>query len=256
MIDIIINQTKLLDQIGGVWVISLLVFSRIIAFSTTAPLISSRNIPVLVKVSFAVLLTLLIMPILNVPVEYPRDSKFIYLIMMNVLIGLLLGWVANLVLEIGRAAGEMLDMQMALNAATIFDPGSQTQSTIVGRFFDFLVLTLFISIGGMEKLIDGLNKSFNTFPIVLSSIDFSFYKLVSATSEVIGIGFLIVSPVIILLLAVDLILGLMSRAAPQINAFQVSFSIKPSIALILVIILLPVILEIFAKLFSNPFRFF
>lgn len=256
MFDIIISQTKILEQLGGVWIIALLVFSRCIAFASTAPLIGHKSIPALVKITFAVMLTLIIMPLLPTPSEYPRDYKFVYLIVMNVFVGLLIGWIANLVLEIGRTAGEMLDMQMALNAATIFDPGSQTQSTLIGRFFDFLALVLFISVGGMEKVIEGLYKSYNTFPIILYRIDINFNRILHATTDVIAIGFLIVSPIVIIILTVDLILGLMSRAAPQINAFQISFSIKPAIGVLLLLILLPALFQILASLYSNPMKFF
>ena len=58
-----------------------------------------------------------------------------------------------------------------------------------------------------------------------------------------------------IVLALDLILGLMSRAAPQINAFQVSFTIKPTVGIVLILVLLPTMIEIFARLFSNPLKY-
>ena len=256
MYDLLLSQTKILQQLGGMWIIALLVFSRILAFASTAPLIGHKGIPALVKISFSMLLTLIIIPNLPMPETYPKDYQFIYLIVINVMVGLFIGWVAQLVIETGRIAGEMLDMQMGLNAATIFDPSTQTQSTIVGRFFDTLTLTLFISIGGMEKVIEGLYKSFNAFPIIMYQFNINIDKLLKATADVIAMGFLIVSPIIITILAVDLILGLMSRAAPQINAFQISFSIKPSIGVLLLVILLPALFQVLASLFSNPNRFF
>ena len=256
MYDLLLNQTKILQQLSGMWIIILLVFSRILAFASTAPLIGHKTIPALVRISFSILLTLIIMPNLQVPEFYPKDFQFVYLIVINVMVGLFVGWVAHLVLEIGRTAGEMVDMQMGLNAATIFDPGTQTQSTIIGKFFDTLTLTLFISVGGMEKVIEGLYKSFNAFPIIIYEFNIHFDKLLKATADVIAIGFLIVSPIVITILAIDLILGLMSRAAPQINAFQISFSIKPSIGVILLIILLPALFQVLTSLFNNPNRFF
>ena len=256
MLDLIINQSKILEQLGGMWVIALLVFSRTIGFVATAPLIGSKNIPGLVKISFAIILTLTILPNLALPPQQPKGFNFIHLIIINSMIGLFIGWLSGIVLEIGKTVGEMLDMQMGLNAATIFDPTTQTQTTIVGKLFDFIALVTFTSVGGMEIIIDSFNKSYNSFPIVLHLFNYNFDKLLKATVDVIGISFLIASPIIIILLTVDLILGLMSRAAPQINAFQVSFSIKPTISLLLLLILLPALLEILAALFSNPTRFF
>lgn len=256
MFEIILNSTKILDQLGNVWIIALLVFSRCIAFSSMAPLLSNKTNPGLVKIAFAIIMTLIIMPNLNAPTEYPSGFKFIYLIIINVIIGLMIAWIASLVIVIIKTAGEMLDSQMALNAANLFDPGTQTQSTVIGLFFDWIGLALFVSVGGMEKLIEGFYKSFNTFPVVMYHLNFNFEKIIRASGDVIAIGILIVSPIFVILLVQDLILGLMSRAAPQINAFQISFSIKPSTGLLLLMILLPAMLQVLASIFNDPFRYF
>ena len=256
MFDLILSQTKILDQIQDIWISGLLIFSRTLAFASTAPVIGHKGVPALVKISFSILLTLILMPLVSAPEEYPRGFKFIYLIVINVFIGMLIGWVSNLVLEIGKITGEMLDMQMGLNAATIFDIGNQSQSTIIGRFFDFLTLAIFVTIGGTEKVIEGFYKSYQTFPLVSYQLTYNVNKLIKATSDIIGIGFMIAAPIIILLLAVDLVLGLMSRAAPQINAFQISFSIKPYIGILFVLILLSAIFQILSNFLSEPMRFF
>ena len=256
MYETLLSQAKILEGLGGIWIIGLLVFSRNIAFTSTGPLIGNKSIPALIKISFAVLLTLIMLPNIEAPSEYPRGFKFIYLIAINVLTGLLIGWVTSLVIEIVKVAGEMTDMQMALNAGVIFDPGSQTQTTIVGKFFDYLALTIFVSMGGIEKVIEGLYKSFTTFPVVMYHLNINFDKLVRGSQEVLSIGFLIVSPIIVILLIQDLILGIMSRAAPQINAFQISFSIKPSTGFLILLALLPPLFEILSSLFNNPMKYF
>ena len=256
MFDLFMNQTKILNQLGGIWLIMLLVFSRVIAFSSTCPLLGHKSVTAMVRVGVSILLTLFIMPSLESITEYPNNGEFIYLIVINVFIGLLMGWVANLVMEIGRAGGEMVDTQMGLNAATVFDPGTQTQTTIIGRFFEYLTLTLFISIGGIEKLIEGLYKSYNTFPVIVHSIKFDISKIISATGDVLAMGFIIVSPIIMTILVLDLILGIMSRAAPQINAFQVSYTIKPTVGLLLLLLLLTTFMEILTGLFNNQNRMF
>ncbi len=255
MFDNLLSQTKILDQLGGLWIIGLLVFSRTLAFTSTAPLIGHKSVSSLVKISFAILLTLLIIPNLDIPPEYPKNHQIVYQVVLNVCVGLLIGWISNLIIEIARAGGEMLDMQMGLNAATIFDPGTQTQSTLIGRLFDMIALTLFISVGGIEKVIEAFVKSYNTFPVVLSEISINFTKILHATADVVAVGFIVVSPIVITILVVDLILGLMSRAAPQINAFQISFSIKPTIGILLVLILLPVILQVLVKIIDSPVKY-
>ncbi len=255
MYETLLSQTKILDQLGNIWVMALLVFTRCVSFASTAPLLGHKSIPSLVRIGFSTLLALMIFPVLEVPNAYPKGFEFVFLIVMNVFIGMLMGWVASLVIEIGKVAGEMLDMQLGLQSATMFDPGTQSQTTVFGKFFDVIALTLFISIGGMEKLIEGFYKSYEVFPIILYKFDLDFLKLFKAAGDLMALSFIVVSPIIIIVLSVDLILGLMSRAAPQINAFQISFSIKPTVGLVLILVLLPALFQLFASLFSNPYRF-
>ena len=256
MFELLLNQSKIIDELGGVWISFLLVFSRMAGFVSLAPVIGQKALPALIKIAFAILLTLLMFPNIDTPSEYPNRGVFVYLIAINALIGVLIAWIANLVIEAVKTAGEIINMEMALQAATLFDPGSQSQTTIVGKFFDLLALILFISVGGMEKLIEGLYKSFNLFPIATYELNLNVANLIKASSEVMSMGFLIVSPIVMILLIMDLILGLMSRAAPQINAFQVSFSLKPSIGILLLLLLLPALMPIFISIFSNPMKYF
>lgn len=249
------SQTGVLDGLSHLWTAGMLVFVRCIAFTAMAPLVGHKSIPVIVKIGFAMSLTLLILPNLDVPVKIAHNHYFVYVIIMNVLVGMMLGWMASLVIEIARAGGEMINMQMALHAANLFDPGSQTQTTILGKFFDMMAITLFVTVGGVEKLIEAIHSSYNVFPIFVETINFNIESTMSATANVIALGFLLISPIMMILLTLDLILGLMSRAAPQINAFQISFSIKPSVGLILLLLMFPAFIPIIVSFFKEPMRF-
>ena len=69
-------------------------------------------------------------------------------------------------------------------------------------------------------------------------------------------GFIVVSPIVLTILLNDLILGLISRASPQINAFQISFTIKPMLGLAIFIMILPLYFRGLINLLSSPVRFF
>lgn len=254
MIDLA-SQTNLLNQFHNVWTGALLVFVRCMAFVTMAPPTSHKSIPVMVKIAYAISLTLMILPTLKEPEYYPKNHEFIYQIVLNIFVGLFIGWLSMFVMEIVKIAGEIINSQMSLQSASLFDPGSQTQTTIIGKFFDLLVFVVFLSCSGVEKVILGLSKSFNTFPILITSFDINMLKVLNATYQVVLIGFLISSPIVMTLLAIDLILGIMSRAAPQINAFQISFGIKPSVGVILLLLLLPALFPVIKGLCEQPFRF-
>jgi flagellar biosynthetic protein FliR len=175
MIDIV-GQLSIFDQIGNVWIVALLVFTRCMAFTAMAPPTTHHSIPVIVKVGFAILLTLLLFPNIEPPEVYPKNHEFLFFLFMNASVGLFIGWAAMLVIEIVRAAGEMINMQMALQAANLFDPGSQSPTTIIGRFFDYISLVVFLSVGGVEKTIEGLYRSFTIFPLTATTININIGK--------------------------------------------------------------------------------
>ena len=158
--------------------------------------------------------------------------------------------------SIVTAGGEMMDSSMGFSSAQIFDPASGAQTTLIGRFMSSLAIVIFFIVRGPERLIAGLYKSFEIFPLYGAEINYGVDKVISLTGDIISMGFVIISPVVLTILLNDLILGLISRASPQINAFQISFTIKPSLGSIVLILILPLFMGGMFNLFSSASRYF
>ena len=162
-----------------------------------------------------------------------------------------MGFTANILFVTVVAGGEMMDASMGFSAAQTFDPALNAQTTIIGKFFNVLSIVIFFFIGGPEMLLQGLSESVDSFSIYAGNLDINVNKIIALCGNIINMGFLLVSPIIITILVNDIVLGLISRAAPQINAFQISFTIKPSIGVITLLMILPLFFSAVMNFFSH-----
>jgi flagellar biosynthetic protein FliR len=241
----------------GTWVITAMVmFARVVSFIHMAPIFSNKAVTSMVRVGLSLLLTLILFDV-HPEIKPPDREVFIpFVLLINIAIGFMMGYLSRLLFAIVVAGGEMMDSSMGFSSAQIFDPASGAQTTIMGRFMSMLCIVIFFFVHGPENLIEGLYNSFTTFPLYEMNLDYNVDKIIALTADIIRMGFILVSPVVLTILLNDLILGLISRASPQINAFQISFTIKPSIGIIVFMLVLPLFMSALINLFSSPSRLF
>jgi flagellar biosynthetic protein FliR len=129
---------------------------------------------------------------------------------------------------------------MGLNFAGFFDPMSGGQSTAVSRFFGVSIGWLFIVINGHLLLIAAVVQSFNAFPV--GPEPFAFLRAVRPETwgaEVFRLGLWIALPLVAMLLFVNVVLGIVSRVAQQMNVFAIGFPITLGVGLVGVLLTLP-----------------
>lgn len=173
---------------------------------------------------------------------------------------MLVGFIANCIVLAISAAGDMINMQMGLSSAMVLDPTVGTQVSILGNFFGLLAVILFIDVGGLYWLINALHRSFEIFPIYANAIPMDRLVnkeyLVTITSNVLYIGLQIASPVLLATLGQDLILGIISKTAPQVNVFQLSFLFKPVLGAAILLWIMPVIVNVINDYFMSFAKIF
>lgn len=243
------------SAIGG----GILIFARILGFVRFAPVLNRKEVPTMVKLSFALILTIILM--MTVPVEpVPSGASLFLGIILNVVGGMLIGFIANCIVQAISAAGDMINMQMGLSSAMVLDPTIGAQVSILGSFFGLLAVILFINIGGVYWLINALHRSFDIFPMYAHAIpmDKLINKeyLITLTSNVLYVGLQIASPVLLATLGQDLILGIISKTAPQVNVFQLSFLFKPVLGAAILLWIMPVIINVINDYFLSFARIF
>jgi flagellar biosynthetic protein FliR len=160
----------------------------------------------------------------------------------QVVIGLCVGFAVRIVFAAIEYAGEIVGLQMGLNFAGFFDPVSASAGTATGRFYGTMVAWLFIVINGHLLVVAALLQSFQSFPV--GPEPFGFLKATLPHrwgAEIFMTGLWIAMPMIGMLMFVNLVLGLISRVASQINIFSIGFPITMAVGLIGMLVTLPLL---------------
>lgn len=254
MENILSEITKLFPAfdaaIGG----GVLVLARMLGFIRLAPVFNRKEVPGMVKIALAVLLTIIITSVLK-PTTPPASHSVMLSIALNFTVGLMIGYIAQLILIAINSGADMINMQMGLSSAMVLDPTSQSQVSILEKAFAMLALLIFIQLGGVYWLIQAFIRSFELFPIYATSIPLA--KIVNLeyitkmTSNVLYMGLQIASPVLLATLGQDIILGVISKTAPQVNVFQLSFLFKPVVGAAILIWILPMLVTIISDYFLS-----
>ena len=154
--------------------------------------------------------------------------------------GLTLGFAVRVVFAAVEFAGEIVGLQMGLNYAGFFDPSTGGQTTAVSRFFGTSVAWLFIVINGHLLVVAALIRSFEAFPVGPEPM--AFIRAVRPEvwgTEIFHLGLWIALPLVAMLLFVNLVLGLISRVAQQMNIFAIGFPVTLAVGLLGALLTLP-----------------
>ena len=216
-------------------------FLRVLALFTTMPLFADRGVPVRVRIGLAFLIAFCAQasmpPIAAVALD---SSAGVLAVVQQVLIGLSLGFAVKIVFAAVEFGGELIGLQMGLNFAAFFNPMTASEDTAVSRFFGVAVSWLFIVMGGHLMLIGAIVQSFIAFPV--SSEPFAFLRAVEPHrwgAEIFSLGLWIALPLVAMLLFANLVLGIISRVAQQMNIFAIGFPITLGVGLVGVLLTLP-----------------
>ncbi len=226
------------------WVVPLLwPLLRILGLFAAAPVLSMRVIPVRVRIGLALLTALCAQPVLPPMPVLPLDTPTaLAMVVQQVFIGVTIGFAAKVVFTAIEFAGEVIGLQMGLNFATFFDPTTSGQSTVSARLFNTMAAWLFVVINGHLLLVEVVVASFHQFPVT----DHPFDLLSSIQPQVWGAelfryGLWIALPTVAMLLFVNLVLGVISRVAQQLQIFSIGFVVTISVGLLGLLLTLPLL---------------
>ena len=233
----------------------LLIAVRVTVMLSMVPILSARQIPLLVRFGLGLLLTFVISR--NVP-TLPATldlGQLTAAIMSQAFIGLVFGFVAFLVFTGIQFAGEILDIQIGFAVVNIVNPITQQQVTIVGEFELALATILYLAADAHHYLIQGIAGSFAlvSLPYVVITYDLT-HSVLGFFTQALFLVFQIAAPVAIALFLTNVGLGLMARVAPQMNVFVVGFPLQISIGLIMLIVSLPLMGNVLPQVFAEAPR--
>ncbi len=234
----------------------LLAAARVFAMFMTAPLLSMQNVPRVAKIALTGLIAFII-----TPYAYPEFANiqvfsmdFLLLLVGEALIGVLTGFFLSVLFSTFSTAGQFFSFQMGFGASSVFDALAQVQNPLVGQYFNFIAVLIFLRIQGFQKLfLGGIMKSVETvncLAFISNQEPISNYML-HAVGNLFVNSMVIALPVMGTLILIHVTMGLLTKAAPQMNLLSEGFPITILTAFTILAIALPYFINTFQIILEN-----
>ena len=236
----------------------ILIFVRIFALISIAPLLSSAGVPGIAKVGISLFTAIVVFPWIAEQGYFIPESGFAYamLIVGEIIIGLILGFMLTVIYAAFLLSGQLYSMQMGFGASMVYDPLAQIQIPLMGQFINLIAMLIFVIVGGFQKIfLMGVLRSFETIKAVdLLYLTDPLLKLILKSMTILFEQALIIAfPILGVLLLISVSMGLLAKAAPQMNLLMLGFPIKISMAFLMLFLALPFIMEAFNRVIDSSF---
>lgn len=237
----------------------MLIFCRITSFFVVVPVLSSRNVPTVFKIGLSIFISLIVFSGMGMDHSIAIDGQYILLIIREVLVGILLGFLAHIFFTVVQTAGSFMDMQIGFSMANVIDPLSGTSSPMLGNLKYMVAILLFLSFDGHHYFLKAIMESYRWVPLDNQLFDRIYGGQISdflfqSFSKMFYLAFQLAAPIVAALFLSDLGLGLLTRVAPQFNIFVIGAPLKMMLGFILLVLLFPELISQFQGLFSAMFE--
>jgi flagellar biosynthetic protein FliR len=204
------------------------------AWLILCPPFNSRLIPPQIKALLSVALALPVAPYLITTLPSIQTPAIIASAILQFFVGAALGFLTYLFFAALQAAGDLLDVFGGFTLASAYDPLSMNQSSIFGRFYNLVAVTLLFASDGHELVLRGFLQSYRTLPLDVNFSMATFNRLLTeGVAQMFLAALQIAGPLIAVLFLTDVAFGLLNRVAPALNAFQLGFPAKIFLVLLL-----------------------
>jgi flagellar biosynthetic protein FliR len=210
----------------GAWIVAFVwPFVRMLALISSSPVFGEKKVTRQVKVALAALLAIAIAPTLGPMPAVPLFSAGgVWILIQQVLIGSAMGFSMRLVFAAVQAAGDYAGLQMGLSFASFFDPNSGGNTMVLSSLLNMLAMLIFLAVDGHLMMISTLVESFHVLPISDAPLAAEgWHVLALAGANVFSAALMLALPLIGALLTLNLAMGILNRASPQLSIFAVGF---------------------------------
>ncbi len=237
----------------------LICLARVAAMFAAIPVFSGSQVPFQMRLGVAVMFAMITYPVVQdyIPHESFTILGFGLVVAAEIVLGLLVGFLAQLVFMAAEFAGSLIGYQMGFAAANIFDPSTQSQVALISRFQGIFAILLFLSLNIHHLFLEAIVASFEMLPpgsLTLSGG--AIPMIVEVANHSLVLSLRLVAPILALLILSTLTLGVMSRVFPQLNVFMISFPVNIGISFIVMGLTFGIVSSLLKEeFFSLPERF-
>jgi len=229
-----------------------LIFLRIGALLVVIPILGERTVPARVKAGLTILLSFLVFP--SVQADIPRlhtESglfSMAFAMLGEILIGVIVGFTARIIFTGIQFAGDLIGIQMGFSIASVIDPMSSTNVSIISEFQYLIALLVYLAVDAHHIFILAIADSFRA----VSPLGFYFSgslieSILTFSSLIFTTAVKICAPVMAVLLFTNVALGIIARTVPQINVFIIGFPIQIAAGLIVFGLTTPLFVQLVQK---------
>ncbi|MGE5421912.1 MAG: flagellar biosynthetic protein FliR [Ignavibacteriales bacterium] len=236
----------------------LLVFGRVTGLFLMAPIFSSRQIPITMRVFLVVMISGILAFVTPIKTVVPIDNSgyFVLALASEILVGYTLGFVTYAVFAGIQTAGQLIDMQMGFGIVNVMDPQSGTQIPLMGNFQYLVALMVFLGINGHHLMIKALHDSYVYIPVMGASFDGNFVQFImNLAAYIFVIAVKLGAPVVTAIFMADMALGFIARTVPQMNVFIVGLPLKIWGGLFMVLVTMPIFVWFMQILMARFFNY-
>lgn len=226
----------------NIWIASFLwPLTRILGLISVAPMFSNASVPARVKIVLGGFLALIIAPTIPVlPAMDPMSLAGLLIVVQQVIIGVAMGFAMRIVFASVEMAGEIIGMTMGLGFATFFDPQSKGRSSAISQVLSLLTILIYLSTNMHLLLLATLADSFQSMPITGAPMGAHVMEqLVAWGGRIFSAGVQLSLPIVAALLVTNIALGILTRAAPQLNLFGIGFPLTIGVGFFMIALTLP-----------------
>jgi len=224
---------------------------RFTTFFVVTPIFSMRNVPAVTIIGLAGAAALVVMPPLDIPGAVQSVGALVALAAHEVAAGLLLGFLVVLAFAAVQFAGQLTDVPIGFGMATVLDPSTGMQMPVFSQFYFLVAALVFFALDGNQWLCSALAQSYEALPFAgFLQMDLTFETVMSLAKDMFAVGLQLALPVIATILLVDIGLGIVVRAVPQINVFVLGFPIKVAVGLAFIMTAMGAMVAVASRIFA------
>ncbi|MGI6225619.1 MAG: flagellar biosynthetic protein FliR [Peptococcales bacterium] len=243
-------------EIFNYYPLFLIIILRISGFMISAPVFNSRNIPGQLKIALTLFMSLFTYFLVSNTFTIPEiDLSYFIILFSEFLVGVVIGFAAQLLFSAIQLAGQSIDMQMGFGIVNIMDPQSGMQIPIIGSFKNLLAIFVFFLINGHHYLFEAMFYSYQVVPIGGFTANPGLASLlINLTGDLFLIALKLAAPLVGALFITDFVMGIISRTVPQMNVFLVGMPAKILSGILLLLLIIPFYVYLLTSLFEKSFK--
>lgn len=240
------------------WNLFLLIAVRTIAMIEVAPLLSGSGVPQVAKIGLGGFAAAAVFQSVKAAgYATPADgAAYALLVVGEATIGLIMGFFLSIVYAAFITAGQFFSLQIGFGATETYDPLAEIEIPLMGQFLNLIAMFVFVSTEGFQRLfiigVQGSFKAMRAIDLVTRRNDLVQF-LLRATGALFEQALILSMPVLGTLFVLTIALGLLSKAAPQMNLLTEGLPISLAVTYVLLIASMPFMMEAFARLIEAGF---